>query len=233
MGSLSKPSLYPNPLLWVVPRKAHSKHSQLHHSSFYTQANKHPVKKATQNLVVSGKLWNRCSMKRKERNWFYKYISKEKHLTRNTLQQWNLEPKSRYPQRGNTDLAVPVIAEAAIRPPAIQQSNCCCLWEHQLRICFSGCNLIVKASEVENGDLAGMPGRRVFVCESLNLQMPSASLLPSVFCFQEMYSLSMSKMRIMENQPLLKSQRFILRYKVNLRKIREWQEAEPFFLPSS
>lgn len=116
---------------------------------------------------------------------FLKYIRKEKHQTWNPLKQWNLESKSRrYPQRGNRDLSVPVIAEAAIRPPATQQSNCCCLWEHQFRICFSGCNLIVKASEVENGKLAGMPGRRgFFVCESLNLQMPSATLLPSVFLF--------------------------------------------------
>lgn len=149
----------------MVPRKTHSKHSQLHQSSFYTQANKHPVKKATQNLIITGKLWNRCSMKRKERNWFSKYISREKHQRRNPPQQWHLEPKSRrYPQRGNRDLGVPVIAEAAIRTPAIQQRNCCCLWEHQFRICFSGCNLTVKASEVENGKLAGMQGRRGFLC---------------------------------------------------------------------
>lgn len=65
--------------------------------------------------------------------------------------------------------------------------------------------------------------------------MPSATLLPPViFFFQEMYGLSMSKMRSMDNQPVIKSQRFILRCKVrNLRKIREPKEAEPFFLPSS
>lgn len=123
-------------------------------------------------------------------------------------------------KRQQRDLAVPVIAVTAIRTPAIQQSNCCCLWEHQFRICFSGCNLIVKASEVETGNLAGMPGRRgLFVFNSLNLQIPATALLPSVIFFQEMYSLSMSRMRSMDNQPVLNSQRFILSCKPNLRKL--------------
>lgn len=64
-----------------------------------------------------------------------------------------------------------------------------------------------------------------------NVFCNSASL--SHFLFQGMYSLSMSEMRSMNNRPVLKSQRFILRGKVNLRKIREPKEAEPFFLPSS
>lgn len=48
-----------------------------------------------------------------------------------------------------------------------------------------------------------------------------------------MYSLSMSKMRRVDNQPVLKLQRFILRCKVNLMKFRKPKEAEPYFLPSS
>lgn len=136
-------------------------------------------------------------------------------------------------KRQQRDLAVPVIAATAIRTPAIQQSNCCCLWEHQFRIRFSGCNLIVKASEVETGNLAGMPGRRgLFVCESLNLQIPAAALLPSVFFFlQEMYSHSMSKMRSMDNQPVLKSQRFILSCRANLRKLESQRKHSPPFCP--
>lgn len=95
-------------------------------------------------------------------------------------------------KRQQRDLAVLVIAATAVRTPAIQQSNCCCLWEHQFKIRFGGCNLIVKASEVETGNLAGTPGRRgLFVCKSLNLQIPAAALLASVILFQEMYGLSM------------------------------------------
>lgn len=135
-------------------------------------------------------------------------------------------------KRQQRDLAVPVIAAAAIRTPAIQQSNCCCLWEHQFRIRFSGCNLIAKASEVETGNLAGMPGRRgLFVCESLNLQVPAAALLPSVIFCQGMYSLSMSKMKSTDNQPVLKLQRFILSCKANLRKSGRRRKQSPPFCP--
>ena len=135
-------------------------------------------------------------------------------------------------KRQQRDLTVPVIAATAIRTPAIQQSNCCCLWEHQFRIHFSGCNLIVKASEVETGNLAGMPGRRgLFVCESLNLQIPAAALLPSVIFFPGNVQPQQVKMRSMDNQPVLKSQRFILSCKANLRKLGSRRKQSPPFCP--
>lgn len=67
-------------------------------------------------------------------------------------------------KRQQRAFAPPVIAVTAIRPPAIQQSNFCCLWEHQFMICFSGCNLIVKASELKQGTWQTCLGEEDFHC---------------------------------------------------------------------
>lgn len=57
-GSLSEPSISPNSLLWVVPCKTHPKHSQSRQSSFYTRANKHPVKKLHINTAHTKSSYN-------------------------------------------------------------------------------------------------------------------------------------------------------------------------------
>ena len=112
-ASSSKPSISAHSLLWAVPCKTHTEHSQLQQSSLSTWANTHPMQQPhvntahTQRGTMRGEFWNRWSMKGKERSWFYGYISREKHQRKNPSQQWHLEPKSRWhPQRDSREISL-------------------------------------------------------------------------------------------------------------------------------
>lgn len=109
--SSSTPPVSVHSLLWAVPCKTHTKHSQLQQSSFSTWANTRPMQQLhintahTQRGTTRLELWNRWTMKGKERSWFYGYISREKHQRKNPSQQWHLESKSRWhPQRDSREI---------------------------------------------------------------------------------------------------------------------------------